>query len=108
MAGTFVADGNGNLTAGVEDLDFTSSLDVAPNVPFTGTYAIGSDNRGSMTLTTQTFAQAFSFSLGSFSAGVADRGRLVEVDGTDFTGTGVLIKQDPFAFTTAPISGGYA
>ena len=109
MAGTFVADGNGNLTAGVEDLDFTSSLYVAPNVPFTGTYAIGSDNRGSMTLTRQNaLSQTFSFSLGSFTAGIADRGRLVEVDGTDFYGTGVLIKQDPSAFTTAAISGGYA
>ncbi len=110
-----MADGNGNITAGIADFNFSSAIFVATNLTFAGIYSVGSDNRGSMTLTLANagaalsgFTQTLSFALDSFASGVAGRGRLVEIDGTDIRGTGVLAKQDPAAFSTAAITGGYA
>jgi len=115
FAGSFMADGNGNITAGIADFNFSSAIFVATNLTFAGIYSVGSDNRGSMTLTLANagaalsgFTQTLSFALDSFASGVAGRGRLVEIDGTDIRGTGVLAKQDPAAFSTAAITGGYA
>src|SRR4029077_18582838 len=46
MAGSFTADGNGNITSGVADYIFSSAIFVATNLTFTGTYSVGPDNRG--------------------------------------------------------------
>ncbi len=123
MVGSITADGNGNITAGVADFSsiiaFCCGTDVTLNVPLTGTYSVGSDNRGTMTLTHScpSFcypSQTFSFALGSFAAGVAGRGQLTELTEIDgfFVGgalaSGALARQDPTAFSTAAIAGGYA
>jgi hypothetical protein len=44
-AGSFVADGNGNLTGGIEDVNPT--IFTTP-IPFTGTFTVGADGRGTM------------------------------------------------------------
>jgi hypothetical protein len=115
MAGSFTADGNGNITSGVADYNFSSAIFVATNLTFTGTYSVGSDNRGSITITVTSprafpsgFSQTFSFSLGSFNGGIATRGRMIELDNEQIWATGILAKQDPTAFSTAAITGGYA
>jgi hypothetical protein len=115
MAGSLVADGSGNITQGVADYNFSSAIFVATNLMFTGTYSIDPDNRGSMTITVSSprafpsgFSQTFSFSLGSFNAGIATRGRMIELDDEEIRATGILAKQDPTAFATAAITGGYA
>ena len=115
MAGSFTADGQGNISAGVADFNFSSSIFVATNLTFTGTYSVGSDNRGSMAITVSSprvfssgFGQTFSFSLGSFNGGVATRGRMIELDNEQIWATGILAKQDATAFSTAAITGGYA
>ena len=46
-AGSFTADGSGNITAGIEDINNGPGL-VQSAVSFTGTYSIG-DGRGSIT-----------------------------------------------------------
>jgi len=115
MAGSFVADGNGNITGGVADYNFSSAIFVAPNLMFNGTYSVGADNRGSITITVSSpqafpsgFGQTFSFALGSFGGGVANRGRIIELDNEEIWATGILAKQDPTAFSTAAINGNYA
>lgn len=115
MAGSFVADGNGNISSGITDQNFSSSGFVATNLTFTGTYSVGSDNRASLTLLargatvfTSGFSETFSFALNSFAAGVAGRGRMIELDNEQQWTTGILAKQDPTAFTTAAVNGGYA
>jgi len=115
MAGSFTADGQGNISQGVADYNFSSAIFVATNLTFTGTYSVGSDNRGSMTITVSSprvfssgFGQTFSFSLGSFNGGIATRGRMIELDNEQIWATGILAKQDPTAFSTAAITGGYA
>jgi len=51
--GSFFADGNGNITNGVVDITEGSTQSVGNKVPFAGTYSIGPDNRGILTLCTQ-------------------------------------------------------
>ena len=115
MAGSFTADGQGNISQGVADYNFSSAIFVATNLTFTGTYSVGSDSRGSMTITVSSprvfpsgFGQTFSFSLGSFNGGIATSGRMIELDNEQIWATGILAKQDPTAFSTAAITGGYA
>ena len=115
MAGSFVADGNGNITSGVADYNFSSAIFVAPNLMFSGRYSVGADNRGSMTINLSSskvfasgFGQTFSFVLGSFGGSVANRGRVIELDNEEIWATGILAKQDTAAFSTAAINGDYA
>lgn len=109
IAGSFTADGNGHITAGVQDIN--TGLTVTTDQAFTGAYLACPDNRGSMTLQLARGTSTFSFALASFASGVAGRGRLVsfgDVSQTGFIGTGVLARQDPAAFSTAAVNGGFA
>ena len=114
LAGSFVADGNGNITSGTGNYVYSDSLESLSNLAFTGTYSVNFDNRALVALTVKnpgpptTFSQSFSFALGDFQGGVANRGHLVETDDQILWATGVLAKQDPTAFSTAAISGSYA
>ena len=109
MAASITTDGNGNITAGTEDIQ-------APGVSegnFTissGTYSIGSDNRGTLTFTdnngtgkTYTFAVA----LGSISAGIASKGAIVEFD-ANFSGSSIMTGSLALQNVSAGISGPYA
>jgi hypothetical protein len=101
-AGTFKADGQGNITFGLEDVNFT--LGPATNVSFTGTYQVTGDNRGTMQITSHlgTFTYAFALNL------VGKSGRFIESDATGITGSGVMNLQDPNSFNTGALTGGYA
>src|SRR5713101_2577345 len=110
IAGSFTADGNGNITGGLEDISRVSG--VITSVSFTGTYTVGAgaNNLGSMTLTSTTPAvtSTFVFALGGFDMGVATKGRFqgtFERAGAD--GVGQLEKQDPAGFSAAAVSGSY-
>jgi len=111
MAGTFVADGNGNITSGIEDMDFSSDIAFEPNLSISGTYSVNSDNLATLSLVP--LPQQFSLptiltvALSPFSAGVANRGRIIGLE-ADIRTTGILAKQDPSAFSTNALSGGYA
>lgn len=106
IAGSFTADGSGNITGGLEDISRVSG--VSTSVSFTGTYTVGAGaNIGSMTLTS-TNPSTFVFALGGFATGVATKGRF---QGTFATagadGVGQLEKQDPAGFSAAAVSGPY-
>jgi Fe-S cluster assembly iron-binding protein IscA len=100
-AGSFTADGDGKITGGLEDIN--SIAGPATAVPFTGTYQIGSDNRGSFTFSTSTGTQTFSFALNSTNTG----GRFIELDTTGIRGSGLFEKQDVSAFAVAALKGSY-
>ena len=110
--GSFIADGNGNLIAG--SMDVTWGNAVYHRTLANSTYSVGSDNRGMMNLnfaivTGPDLFFTFSFALDSFSpAGLAARGRLIDSALPGDSGTGFFVKQDPAAFSTAAINGGYA
>lgn len=98
-AGSFQADGKGNVTNGVEDINSAAGV---TNVPFTGTYTVGQDGRGSLVLSgsglgTQTFQMVV------LSGGQA---RLMRFD-TFATSSGNLDLQDSSAFTASALSGNF-
>jgi len=102
IAGEFTADGAGHLTSGLQDLNRVAG--VSTSQAFTGTYAIGADNRGTLTIGTSTFA----FAVGSITSGVAAKAHIIEFDATGTNVVGVVEKQDPTAFSVAQFSGDYA
>jgi hypothetical protein len=111
VAGSFTADGLGNITGGEEDINGPSGAHTLVTITG-GTYIVGLDNRGTMTLTNSLPGSVtYALSVGSFNAGVAVKGRLIEFDdnnGATLTrGSGVMRLQDPTAFTLASIKGSY-
>src|SRR5690349_7459295 len=110
VAGSFGADGKGNITEGIEDENAPNGPTL--NVPLTGTYNIGLDNRGALTITTASGPKTYAVALSSISGGVAHKARFVEFDDTSGTGgqrgSGLLRLQNSPAFTLASITGPYA
>jgi len=117
IAGTFTADGNNHITAGILDFNIGSQ---APQtqVPITTgpptTYQVGQDGRGTITLGTPTTINGtgtiqFTFELNSTGTFAF----LFESDDVSTTGTGnhasgYMQAADSTKFTSAAISGGYA
>ena len=107
--GKFTADGAGNITGGVMDVNGTGLSAAQTNVALTAaTYTVGSDNRGQLTLTTASGTATYVIALNSINGGVAGSGYMTEFDSTGQSRTGVLALEIPAAFTTASITGGYA
>ena len=109
-AGSFVADGSGNISAGLMDINDTGYDPRNPT--FTGTYSIGPNGVGFMTLNSTDIVPTRTFALSMMANGNAN---IIEFD--DTTGgfihgsarnSGVLLKQDTTAFTGAPASATYA
>lgn len=85
-AGAFVADGKGNIT-GIEDSN--SSAGVTAPVPISGTYSVGTDGRGTMTITDSSSHQ-FQFALTSNT-----RGQMIGFDSS--AASGFIRQQDQTA-----------
>ena len=107
-AGSFTADGFGNITGGEEDINEPAAVHTL--VTFTGgTYVVGLDNRGTLSfMNSLGNSVTYAFALGSINAGVATKGRLIEFDdnnGATLTrGSGFLRLQDPAALSPANIA----
>lgn len=121
IIGSFVTDGMGNITSGVEDINGppggTGAFPIAlpAELTFTGTYSRGtaSGNPGLMTLTNSAgFSNQFTFSAGAISSGVPTVGRMTEWDDTSGSGSqrasGSFYLQNTSAFALSSISGPYA
>jgi len=105
-AGSFAADGNGNITGGIMDTNDPTSAQT--NLSFTGTYSIGANNLGILCFNPSGSSCARTFALAMPADGNA---RIIEFDDTTGSGTrdsGVLLKQDSTAFSTGAINGNYA
>jgi hypothetical protein len=101
-AASLIADGNGNITSGVEDINRTSGPQTA--VALTGTYQVGGDDRGTLTLKSKLGTFTYAFALN----GTAKSGSLIESDNSGISGSGVIEIQDPTSFDPSVFSGGYA
>ena len=98
--GAVTADGNGNITGGEEDLnDVSSGYLQATSV--TGTYNVGSDGRGTLTLNSSIGSFAYAFALRALN-----NAGLNEIDNNVINATGNLELQTATG-VTAP-SGNYA
>ena len=104
--GRFTADGAGNLTNGELDTNGVGVGSTLTAQAFTGTYSIGADQRGVMTLTGPGGSLKFAFAM--LASGNA---HMIEVDVTGGSGTigsGTVEKADASAYSTARITGDYA
>ena len=105
MGGSFNADGNGNITSGVMDINDSSAqpvLDqsIVANAP-NSFYNIGADNRGQLTLKTAAGTQSFDFNVYNLAStaacasplGVASTGNMISrqnvsaTDGSSISGS---------------------
>lgn len=96
-AGIFTADGSGLISAGVEDINRSSG---AAQAAFTGSYVVGSDNRGTLTLVSGSVTSIYKFAIGASGEAI-----FIESDVTGTRGTGVFDKADSTAFSNSAISG---
>src|SRR5882762_8689476 len=102
--GRFTADGTGNLSNGELDTNAVGGGGAAQ--AFTGTYSIGADNRGVMTLNFSGSSAKLAFAM--LANGNA---QFIEFDasgGAGTIGSGTMEKADTTAFSTARIIGDYA
>jgi hypothetical protein len=100
-AGSITADGNGRLVSGLEDVNDAASP--TTNVSIAGTYQVGADNRGVMTISSPLGSHTFRFTLNLLGT----KGRLISFDQSGVRGSGVIERQDPTAFDPSVLSGGY-
>jgi len=98
-AGSFVADGQGHLSSGIED--FNEPAGVSPKVTFTGSYSIGPDGRGTLTFLDGSTPSNFRIVVTS-----ASKAQLMEFD-LSATANGELVAQDTSSFTDLGLSGTY-
>ncbi len=104
VLGSFVADGNGNITGGI--MDTADQNNSAPtNTTFNGTYCVGSNNLATITIspvggTSGTFEAALDASDGN--------GHIIDYGNSGFLASGLLRQQTTSAFSTGAIKGNYA
>src|SRR6476661_7263090 len=96
--GVLTSDGAGNVTSGIEDFNDGGSITTA--VPFTGTYSMAANGRGTLTLNTT--AGIFSFAIYPSSGGVL----VLEVD-SRFLTSGTALQQQTAPFTASSFQGTY-
>jgi len=107
--GSFVANGSGTITSGFLDTNRTTGP--MTGLTITGTYSVGSDNRGCMTLTNSnggTFV--YRFALGTLSGSTATQGNIIafgDDTGAAIRAEGVLMQQNTSAFQPSSIDGTY-
>jgi hypothetical protein len=96
-AGVFTSDGLGNISAGVEDVNLSTG---PQNLAFTGTYNVGSNNLGTMTLTVGAVTSDYDFAIASSGEVI-----FIESDLTGTRGSGVFDKASSTAFSNSAITG---
>jgi hypothetical protein len=116
MAGVFLANGSGSITSGSEDVNRLTSLNrVTSAATLSGTYAIGSDGRGTMTLTATDKHLATVTSAYQLVFDSNGNARFFENDSTNPTpppfpthGSGIIKLQLGTNFGAGNLSGNYA
>jgi hypothetical protein len=97
--GSFTADGAGRITAGLEDINVCTGVET---LDFTGgSYSIGDDGRGGLSLINSTGTTTYSIALST-----GTHGTIIQTD-VGATASGTFQRQTPSAFSTAAIQGGY-
>ena len=97
-AGSFTADGKGRITTGLEDTNTCTGVDT---LDFTGgSYSIGDDGRGSLSLiNSRTTTYSIALATGT-------QGAIIQTD-VGATANGTFQRQTTSAFSNAAIQGGY-
>jgi len=99
--GSFHADGAGNISAGVED--FTTTL-AHTNQTFTGTYTLGSDDRGILIFSSLAGSPTYAIAIDT----TGSHGRVIEFDSSGNRGSGQIEKQSVTTCAFNTMTGEYA
>ena len=102
VAGSFTADGLGDISSGVED--FNSTTGAPMNQTFTGAYTLGNDNRGTLTFTSLPGSPTYAFAIDS----TGSHGRMIEFDASGIRGSGQIEKRTVSTCAANTLSGTYA
>ncbi len=102
IGGSFQADGAGKILAGLEDVNTIATHDI--NQTFTGTYTLGTDDRGTLVFGSLSGAPTFAFAVDTTGA----HGRFVEFDSSGVRGSGEIEKQSLTTCAYNTINGEYA
>jgi hypothetical protein len=107
--GSFTADGCGSITGGSADYYFGPTL-AGNTASLSGTYTIGADHRGTLSLIVNSATKTFFIALGKISNNVATRGGMTETGPSNLPTilSGSMWKQDTAAFSQNQITGPYA
>lgn len=102
--GSFIADGKGNITGGVEDFNLNFASSGSGRFAFTGgSYSINSDGRGTLSLIDSSGTLAFSITLATSSSGYI----VATPPDSSSTASGSFVKQNTGSFTLSGVSGNY-
>jgi hypothetical protein len=104
-AGSFVADGQGNISSGILDINNTTTPLLSQ--AFGGTYSIGGNGLGFMNLS-MTAGGTRTFALSMTAGGNANMIEFDDATGGGTRNSGMLLKQTPSAFSLSAITGNYA
>lgn len=111
-AGSFVANGAGVITGGVEDINGAGSGLQTGLTITSGDYAVNSDNRGTITFTNSNGKMyTMGIAMGSLSGGstgTAEKGSAVEFDSSGYDMSGVIVLQSSTGFYNGELKGNYA
>jgi hypothetical protein len=102
ISGSFLADGNGNITGGTEDVNTNGSVNTYSNLA--GTYTISSTLQGSFTLTSVPGAPTYSMVVNNGGT----KGTLVELDSSNDVASGEFMQQTVSDFSLGTIAGNFA
>jgi hypothetical protein len=102
VAGSFTADGAGNITSGVED--FNTIAGPPKTQTFTGTYTVGSDGRGALIFSSLTGSPTYALAIDS----TGSHGRLIQFDASGIRGSGQLEKRSVSTCASNTIDGNWA
>ena len=107
VTGAFIANGDGSISGGEEDMLTFDSTNTALAISATGNgtgsgYGIGADHRGSLTIVTSQGTQTFVVALGAITNGVSASGRLTSTD------NGLLVSGELMQQISNPASANFS
>jgi hypothetical protein len=110
IAGSFISDGNGNITSGVLDTN-SATGGSQQQISVTGTYSLQANGLGTMTLVTPQGNLVFSVAVSNRVVTSASRnGTVIQRDPSNpgSYGSGVIVLQIPISFQLSALKGNYA
>lgn len=106
VVGSIIADGNGNITGGTEDINSPGTSVLLTNVAVTGSYAVRTDGRTVATITSSGLNPNITFGL-NFVILNSSKALVIRFD-QNGTASGTIDLQNSSAFNLASLAGAFA
>lgn len=107
VTGSLVADGNGNITSGVEDFNSPGLGGVATGVAISGAYSVRTDGRTVATINAPSLTSPLNKFVVTFVLLSPQKALIIQFD-SNATGSGTIDQQSSAAFNLAALAGALA